>query len=72
MTILVQVEVDVTPCGKNKLRSNVVGTAVKAAIRDCLERGEQNGFNHPLDTEISLSIRRIDATGTHISADELS
>ena len=69
MTVLVQVEVEVD-CEKmgmevNKTEVNKVEASVKEAIRECLQRGEDMGFNHPLADKTSLFIGRIRATAVH-------
>ena len=60
MTVLVQVEVEVD-CEKtgmevNKTEVNKVEASVKEAIRECLQRGEEMGFNHPLADKTSWGI----------------
>ena len=65
MTILVQVEVEVSDANtldETKLPASKVEPAVKEAVRECLQHGENRGFNHPLSDKLALSIGRIRAS----------
>ena len=56
--LLVTVQVQRQDAGGELPRERVV-SSVMEAVREALEHGENRGFNHPLEDELSLTLQQI-------------